>query len=184
MAVPFSYRTRGSTLIPYADTIITCCPLRWNAWISSPDDKPAHQRAPKGFREWFFSRPPPPMQHLKTTELPPQPPIKDAKARQEVPPKVPAWPELNWDDPMSVSRNIIQRLLKQLSPLQEKGTITTVYDMASLVTTCCIDVFDQNNVPEEFQFFEYFETSISIVVRLNAKLQASCIGPCFADNLP
>ena len=62
------------------------------------------------------------------------------------------------------------RLLEPIAivdrPLQEKGTITTVYDMASLVTTCCIDIFDQNHVPEDFQFFEYFERSISIVVRL------------------
>ena len=62
-------------------------------------------------------------------------------------------------DPMSISQNIFSSWMKG-----SRERISNVYDLASLVATCCVNVFDTNRVPEEFQFFEFFEQSISNVV--------------------
>jgi hypothetical protein len=59
--------------------------------------------------------------------------------------------------------NVHQKILKHLQS-STRRPITSIYDVASLVVHSCIDVFDQYQVEEEFQFFDFFERSIGVVV--------------------
>ena len=70
------------------------------------------------------------------------------------------WPEINQGDPLSVPQRVTRHLLKQ-----GRGVLGSVHDLAGLITTCCVDVFDPHQVPEEFLFFDFFERSVGIVVR-------------------
>jgi hypothetical protein len=82
-----------------------------------------------------------------------------ANERPAPPEKERTWPSLIQDDPL----NVHQKILKSLRD-SGRNPITSVYDLASLITTCCVNVFDQHQIPEEFQFFEFFDRSIEIVV--------------------
>ena len=63
---------------------------------------------------------------------------------------------------MSISQNIFFYLSRGSS----RKPIGSVYKLASLITSHCVDVFDTNQIPEDFQFFEFFEQSINDVVRI------------------
>jgi len=60
--------------------------------------------------------------------------------------------------------NIHQIIMKHLQG-SARAPITSVYDLANLITDSCVNLFAQDQAPEEFQFFEFFERSISSVVR-------------------
>jgi hypothetical protein len=45
-----------------------------------------------------------------------------------------------------------------------RAPVTTVYDMANLITVSCANVFDQYSVPDAFQFLDFFERSIGNIV--------------------
>ncbi|MBE3045107.1 hypothetical protein IMZ48_21645 [Candidatus Bathyarchaeota archaeon] len=69
------------------------------------------------------------------------------------------WPKVNPDDPL----NVRDRVNKQLQ--KDRGAVKTVHELAALITTCCVDVFDPHRAPEEYRFFDFFERSINRVVR-------------------
>jgi hypothetical protein len=48
--------------------------------------------------------------------------------------------------------------------LSSKTPIASVYDLATLITDCCANVFDQYHIPDEFQFLDFFERFIGAVV--------------------
>lgn len=89
---------------------------------------------------------------------PPKPPHRRPQ-RQET---VEKRPILKPEDPMSISQNIFFYLSRGSS----RKPIGSVYKLASLITSHCVDVFDTNQIPEDFQFFEFFEQSINDVVRI------------------
>jgi hypothetical protein len=59
--------------------------------------------------------------------------------------------------------NVHQTILKNLQG-SARAPITSVYDLAKLITSSCVDVFDQYRIPPDFQFFDFFERSIGAVV--------------------
>ncbi|KAI9640932.1 hypothetical protein NHQ30_010773 [Ciborinia camelliae] len=59
--------------------------------------------------------------------------------------------------------NVHQKALKYLQGTTRRP-ITSAYDVARLVVDSCINLFDQYQVPDEFQFFDFFERSIGAVV--------------------
>jgi hypothetical protein len=63
------------------------------------------------------------------------------------------------EDPL----NVHQTILKNLYGLA-RAPITSAYDLAMLITSSCVDVFDQYKIPPDFQFFDFFESSIGAVV--------------------
>ena len=70
-----------------------------------------------------------------------------------------AWPEINATDPLNVSQLVTRYLSKQ-----GRGAVSSAHDLASVITTCCVDVFDPRRTPDEFLFFEFFERSIGAAV--------------------
>ena len=60
--------------------------------------------------------------------------------------------------------NIHQTILKNLQG-STRAPVTSVYDLAKLVTNSCVEAFDQYKIPPDFQFFDFFERSIGAVVR-------------------
>lgn len=63
------------------------------------------------------------------------------------------------DDPLDVHQTIL-RYLKGSA----RSPITTIYDLANLITNCCANTFDQYSVPDAFQFLDFFERSIGNIV--------------------
>jgi hypothetical protein len=63
------------------------------------------------------------------------------------------------DDPLDVHQTIL-RYLKGSA----RAPITTIYDLANLITHSCANVFDQYSVPDAFQFLDFFERSIGNIV--------------------
>lgn len=68
-------------------------------------------------------------------------------------------PRLIEDDPLDIH----QIVLKQLTE-SSRQPVTSVYSLANIITNTCAKAFDQYQVPEDFQFFDFFEISISTVV--------------------
>lgn len=60
--------------------------------------------------------------------------------------------------------NVHQRILKHLQG-EARTAITSVYDLASIITESCVGLFDPYQVSDEFQFFDFFERCIGDVVR-------------------
>lgn len=63
-------------------------------------------------------------------------------------------------DPMNIHHRVA-RHLKETS----REPIESIYDLAGLIATCCASAFDENQIPDEMQFFDFFEQSIGSVVR-------------------
>ncbi|KAK7705778.1 hypothetical protein SLS63_014072 [Diaporthe eres] len=62
------------------------------------------------------------------------------------------------EDPLSIHQKVL-RHLQQTS----RKPIASLYDLAGLIVTCCASTFDETQVPDDYQFFDFFENSISIV---------------------
>jgi hypothetical protein len=78
------------------------------------------------------------------------------------------WPELKQNDPL----NVAQRVTRYLSKKSGRGAVASVHDLASVVATCCVDVFDAHQASDDFLFFDFFERSIGRAVG------------CFSPNFP
>ncbi|TGO07790.1 hypothetical protein BTUL_0247g00190 [Botrytis tulipae] len=73
--------------------------------------------------------------------------------------------------------NVHQKALKYLQS-STRPPIVSPYDVANLVVDMCVNLFDQYQVPEEFQFFDFFERSIGVVIDKEAQCFRS-----FSDGL-
>lgn len=63
-------------------------------------------------------------------------------------------------DPMNIHHRVAKHL-KETS----REPIESIFDLAGLIATCCASAFDENQIPDEMQFFDFFEQSIGSVVR-------------------
>jgi hypothetical protein len=63
------------------------------------------------------------------------------------------------EDLLDVHQKILNHLRGSARP-----PITSVYDMASLIADSCANVFDPYRIPDEYQFFDFFESSIGRLV--------------------
>ena len=70
-----------------------------------------------------------------------------------------AWPKVKPDDPLNVCELVTKKLQKS------GGAVKSVHELAGLITTCCVDLFDTHRAPEEYRFFDFFERAINSVVR-------------------
>jgi len=78
------------------------------------------------------------------------------------------------DDPLNVLDGIIEDLNSKTRP-----PVTSVYDLAMLITGRCSGVFDRHRLgDEDYQFLDMFESSIGEVVCTPALLFAK------SDNIP
>lgn len=69
------------------------------------------------------------------------------------------------NDPLNVQQKIIKYLNRQ-----SRDAVTSVYDLAQLITDTCVKLFDQQeNQQGKFHFFDIFEQSIANVVRPQCK---------------
>jgi hypothetical protein len=59
--------------------------------------------------------------------------------------------------------NVHQMILKHLQG-EARAPITSVYELAKIITDSCVNLFDPYQAPDEFQFFDFFERSIGDVV--------------------
>lgn len=64
------------------------------------------------------------------------------------------------DDPMNVQQRVL-RHLKEIS----RDPMESIYDLAGLIATFCASAFDENQIPDDLQFLDFFEHSIGSVVR-------------------
>nr|KMM70937.1 ankyrin repeat and SOCS box protein 10 [Coccidioides posadasii RMSCC 3488] len=62
-------------------------------------------------------------------------------------------------DPLNVHQTILKHLQSRA-----RDPITSVYALATLIADTCIELFDEYRVPDEFQFFDFFERSIGDVI--------------------
>lgn len=69
------------------------------------------------------------------------------------------WPEMKTNDPL----NIAQRVTKLLSR-KGRPAVGSVHGLASIITTCYVDVFDPHQAPDDYLFFDFFERSIGKAV--------------------
>lgn len=69
--------------------------------------------------------------------------------------------------------NIQHKVLQHLKETPRKA-IESIHDLAGLISTYCASSFDENQIPEDMQFLDFFERSIGIVVR-NLALASSGI---------
>lgn len=62
-------------------------------------------------------------------------------------------------DPLNVHQMILSHI-----GLKTRDPLTSAHDLAHLITSFCVGLFDQYRVPDEYQFFDFFERSIGAVV--------------------
>ncbi|KAF3342587.1 RNA polymerase II subunit A C-terminal domain phosphatase SSU72 [Verticillium dahliae VDG2] len=149
------------------DTIITCCPVRWNSWETKRQrqaEMPTAETSKPGFYIKWFSG----MVHNPHASLVRQrgmgyrPMMIGGHSSKEPRASQPSrnwadgtWPELKLDDPLNVSQIVNRHLLKQ-----NRSAVESVFELAGLITTCCVDLFDPHQVSEDYLFLDFFENSI------------------------
>ncbi|PGH34399.1 hypothetical protein GX50_02766 [[Emmonsia] crescens] len=62
-------------------------------------------------------------------------------------------------DPLNVHQMILSHI-----GLKTRDPLTSAHDLAHLITSFCVGLFDQYRVPDEYQFFDFFERSIGAVI--------------------
>lgn len=62
-------------------------------------------------------------------------------------------------DPLNVHQIILKHLQGKV-----RAPITSVYELANLITDTCVNLFDPYRASDDFQFFDFFERSIGDVV--------------------
>jgi hypothetical protein len=81
------------------------------------------------------------------------------ETRREIQPESIVRPKQRQNDPI----NAHQKVIEHLGDLVRKP-ITSVYDLASMMTNHYINMFDEYSIPEEYHFFTFYKHSISDVV--------------------
>ncbi|EGE77142.1 hypothetical protein BDDG_00079 [Blastomyces dermatitidis ATCC 18188] len=62
-------------------------------------------------------------------------------------------------DPLNVHQMILSHI-----GLKTRDPLTSAQDLAQLIASFCIGLFDQYSVPDEYQFFDFFERSLGAVI--------------------
>ncbi|KAM0591643.1 hypothetical protein ACHAPN_007218 [Verticillium nonalfalfae] len=149
------------------DTIITCCPVRWSSWETKRPrqaEMPTAETSKPGFYiKWFSGMVHNPHASLVSQRAMGYRPMmigghgsKEPRAsqpRRNIADST--WPELKLDDPLNVSQIVNRHLLKQ-----NRSAVESVFELAGLITTCCVDLFDPYQVSEDYLFLDFFENSI------------------------
>ncbi|KAK1982989.1 hypothetical protein LZ30DRAFT_589420 [Colletotrichum cereale] len=147
------------------DTVISCCPLRWNSWLSrgiKPKPGPVTQTSkPAFYIRWIYDT----LLQAQAEGIRQQPIAEQSskrKKREDRDQKLEGnmakqgtWPEINLNDPLSVPQLVMQHLSRP-----GRSVIGSAHDLASLITTCCVELLDPHRVDEDFLFFDFFERSI------------------------
>ena len=62
--------------------------------------------------------------------------------------------------------DVLDRLLQYLRSGKLRRPVTTVYDLAILITTFCTNVFDRSSTSTQLRLHDLFECSIGAVVSI------------------
>lgn len=148
----------------HADTIITCCPLRWDSWVKEPNVRAPQTAKAKPAQSGVIGR-------LINYGGGNEESVKASKRVNDWGDTAEAsrWPRINKSDPLNVTQLIANHLRKQE---ENRDAIASIYELAGLITSTCIEVFDPHHALKEFRFFDFFEHSISIAVSFLSSLPA------------
>ncbi|KAK1676416.1 hypothetical protein BDP55DRAFT_104084 [Colletotrichum godetiae] len=132
------------------ETVISCCPLRWNSWVArdsqNQTDITTQPSKPPPFIRWFAGW----RQQIPAYERRPRGPnLMESTKTHDM------WPEIDPEAPLTVPYLVIQHLSKQ-----GREAIGSVNDLASLITTHCVELLNPHHVADEHLFFEFFDRSI------------------------
>lgn len=160
-------RTIGTTCTDtwILDTLITCAPNQWRHGRSTSS---GDERSASNYSEGSLQRGPV-IEMYGTLDFPTEFSIRSFDSARD---SMRATFKRNHTDPMGASSestlledplSIHQKVLRHLQQTARKP-IASLYDLAGLIVTCCASTFDETQVPDDYQFFDFFENSISIVV--------------------
>lgn len=150
-----------------SDTLITCAPNPWRHGkpSSSGDERPESnisedwlQRGP--IIEFYETLGFPSDHWLGSSDSARDSVLATFNRNHTVPKGVSFEPNLS-DDPLSVHQKVLRHLQQTA-----RQPIASLYDLAGLIATYCASTFDETQLPDDYQFFDFFEDSISIVVCL------------------
>ncbi|KAI1409325.1 hypothetical protein F5Y13DRAFT_92301 [Hypoxylon sp. FL1857] len=130
------------------DTVISCIPMQWNSWSELDTQSRSQVSFEGGVLAWIGS------QSQRTDNNPTHIAPTQGQGSEygrEIPP-------LLENNPLDIYRSVLKHL-----HTTKRSPITSACTLASLITKACVDVFDPHSVPSEFQFFDFFETSLGIV---------------------
>ncbi|KAK3389954.1 hypothetical protein B0H63DRAFT_519190 [Podospora didyma] len=133
------------------ETIITCSPLRWNSWLQDLNTENAQNTSI-----------PPPLPHWVNIFGFIAFMAEKGRRRTLIP-----------QDELNISQAITHYFQQT-----RRRPFASVYDLASHIATTCVDVFDQHQISEDFQFFDFFGTSIG-----DANDQATLLLRQFRDSI-
>ncbi|KAL2386345.1 hypothetical protein RJZ90_000741 [Blastomyces dermatitidis] len=77
-------------------------------------------------------------------------------------------------DPLNVHQMILSHI-----GLKTRDPLTSAQDLAQLIASFCIGLFDQYSVPDEYQFFDFFERSLGAVTDGNQQIDQET--QCFEE---
>lgn len=147
------------------DTLITCAP---NQWRHGKSTSPGDDRSASNYSEESLQRGPI-IDIYESLGFPTDLSIRSFDSGRD---SMRATFRRNHTDPTGASLepnlsedplSIHQKVLRHLQQTARKP-IASLYDLAGLIVTCCASTFDETQVPDDYQFFDLFENSISIVV--------------------
>ncbi|KAH6665312.1 hypothetical protein F5X68DRAFT_143675 [Plectosphaerella plurivora] len=134
------------------DTMITCCPLRWNPWDEEPISRAPQTSNAKPAQSGVIGR-------LINYAGGNQESGKASKRVNEWVDTTEAsrWPKIDTSDSLNVTHVITNHLRKP-----NREAIMSIYELAGLITSTCIEIFDPHHVRKEFRFFDFFDHSIRL----------------------
>lgn len=75
-----------------------------------------------------------------------------------------------WQQPKNDPLNVLDGVIEDINS-KTRPPVSSVYDLAMLISSRCSSVFDQNRIgQEDFQFMDMFDTSIGVVTNRETKL--------------
>lgn len=148
-----------------SDTLITCAPNQWRHGKSSGpvDERPAANVSEQSLQLGPI---------IETYEIMSWPTGHSIGSPGSGPDSVRATVGMHHPNPkgalsgpnsLEYPLSVHQKVLRHLQQTARKP-IASLYDLAGLIAGCCASTFDETQVPDEYQFLDFFENSISIVV--------------------
>ncbi|KAI9642366.1 hypothetical protein NHQ30_009170 [Ciborinia camelliae] len=150
------------------DTVISCCPQRWDVMANVNEARvPDLHDMSAG----------PSSAHIKTYENEGLPVHNEARRIPDS--KIDSDEQNNKPnsfqgkkqrqifldkDPLNVHQMVLKHLQRTARP-----SIQSAYQLAKLITDTCANIFNPYDIPDEFQFFEFFERSIGSLIDKEAK---------------
>lgn len=162
----FSKVSFGILMSLVLDTVISCCPLRWDSWETTP---------PPILTSRAEAQPPPPSVRYTPVLSDTQPAPASSRPQDTAPddghrnnaPSPKPWDTFFLKD--NDSLNVHQAVMGYLKQIR-RDPITDVGELCRVIVSSCQNVFDHYNTPNEYHFFDFVEHAIGQVVSHAARL--------------